>query len=334
MKRNTTPTTLKHLLAAVALAALSLQAHAVVGTTAFTGVYVFGDSLSDGGNNRLVLGGAGAGQVITGNSYIPSLPYASNTYSNGPVWFSTFAAGLGLSSFATPSLAGGGNNAYGGARTSIDGGFGGFPPSTTTQLNGFLSSNGVSANAIYVLASGGNDVRDTATAFGSSGNPAVVAAGAQAYATATANMVSSLVTAGATPSNIVVWNVPNVGLAPATLALGALASGGATFVSSSFNTALSTALATSGVTMFDVFGLVGTAAASGLFSNLTDACGAPSNACNATVGTALFWDGIHPTAFAQQFVGNQMLAAVPEPGAVWMFMAGLAALGGLRLRRR
>ncbi|MEO5735270.1 MAG: SGNH/GDSL hydrolase family protein [Rubrivivax sp.] len=331
MKLTSTASTLKHLLAAAALAAFTLQAQAVVGVpSAFTGVYVFGDSLSDGGNNRLVLGGSGAGQTITGNSYIPTFPYASSTYSNGPVWFNTFAAGLGLASFATPSLAGGGNNAYGGARTTFDGGF---PPSTRTQLNGFLGSNGVSANAIYVLASGGNDVRDVATAFGSSGNPAVVAAGAQAYATATAGMVSSLVAAGATPKNIVVWNVPNVGLAPATLALGALASGGATFVSSSFNTALGSALATSGVTMFDVFGLVGAAAASGQFTNLTDACGAAVNNCNPA--TALFWDGIHPTAAAQAFVGNRMLAAVvPEPAAVWMFMAGLVAVSGMRLRRR
>lgn len=325
---------LKHLLAAAALAMLSLQGQAAVGgTTAYSGVYVFGDSLSDGGNNRLVLGGDGAGQVITDNSYIPSLPYASGTYSNGPVWFNTFAAGLGLQSFAGPSLVGGGDYAYGGARTLVDGSFSNFPPSTQTQLSGFLTNGaGVSPNAIYVLASGGNDVRAAATAIAGGADPtATIGAGAMSYASTTAGMVGSLVAAGATPKNIVVWNVPNVGLAPASLALGPAAAAGVTAISSSFNMVLSGALATSGVTMFDVYGLVAAAAASGQFTNLTDACGAAVNNCNPA--TALFWDGIHPTAAAHAFVGNQMLAAVPEPGAVWMFMAGLVVLGGLRLRR-
>ena len=47
---------------------------------------VFGDSLSDSGNNRIVLGVSGAGQTITSNACIPSLPYPSGTYRNGSVW--------------------------------------------------------------------------------------------------------------------------------------------------------------------------------------------------------------------------------------------------------
>ena len=318
------------LLAVAVLSAISLQA------SAYSGAYVFGDSLSDGGNNRIALGGAGAGQVITGNSYIPTLPYASGVYSNGPVWFNAFALGLGLTQDVPPSLAGGHNYAYGGARTTTEGSADGFPPSLKTQLNGFLASGmGVSPDAIYVIAGGGNDVRDVgaAVAGGADFNDTVSAA-ATAYATQTAMMVGQLRAAGATASNIVVWNVPNVGLAPASLAGGPLVAGAASFIAGAFNSALSTALAPSGVTSFDLFGLItGVVADPGAFglSNARDACGFVGNGCNPA--TALFWDGIHPTAAGQALVANAMLAAVPEPGAVWLFMAGLLTLGAVRLRR-
>src|SRR5215217_7964679 len=56
---------------------------------------VFGDSLSDSGNNALVIG-SNAGQTISGNTYVPSQPYGSGVYSNGPVWASNAAAALGV----------------------------------------------------------------------------------------------------------------------------------------------------------------------------------------------------------------------------------------------
>ena len=121
--------TLRNLIAAAALAGLATAASA----GPFDGLYIFGDSLSDSGNNALVIG-ADPNQVITNNSYIPSRPYASQQYTNGNVWAYSFAAAIGLGGYAAPSLAGGGNFAFGGARTSIDGSFGGFPPSLKTFL--------------------------------------------------------------------------------------------------------------------------------------------------------------------------------------------------------
>ncbi len=327
----------RHMVAAAALALIGLPAHAVL-AAGHSGVYVFGDSLSDNGNNLLALGAGGAGQVITGNSYIPSLPYASGAYSNGPVWFNGFATGLGLPSYAVPSLAGtgGGDYAYGGARTNREGDFGGFPPSLPTQLNGFLGAGpGVSPTAIYVIAGGGNDVRDVGAAIAMGADPiTATTAAATAYATKTATMVGQLEAAGATPSNIVVWNVPNLGLAPASLAGGPIVAGGATNIANAFNGALTFALAGRGVTTFDIFGLITTVVANpgayGL-TNVSDACGFAGNNCDPA--TALFWDGIHPTAAGHALVASAMLAAVPEPAAVWMFMAGLLTLGALRLRR-
>ncbi|MEO6032485.1 MAG: hypothetical protein ABIP61_11385, partial [Burkholderiaceae bacterium] len=61
----------------------------------YSGLFVFGDSLSDSGNNFLA-GLYDPTQTITGNSYVPSNTYAPNgTYSNGPVWADYFASILG-----------------------------------------------------------------------------------------------------------------------------------------------------------------------------------------------------------------------------------------------
>jgi len=336
---------------AVGLLAFSLQATAQgVVPPSFSGVYVFGDSLSDGGNNGIVFGGQTGPNPIS-PTFIASQPYAAApgnrpTYSNGPVWFNSFAAGLGLGGFAAPSLAGGGNYAFGGARTTINGGGvppfipAPFPASVLTQLTTYLSTNPAAATAassLYVIAGGGNDARAVVTAIQGGANPAIaIPAGATAYATATAQMVGSLRAAGAL--NIIVWNVPDLGLTPAALAGGAQAAAGATFISSTFNSFLSGALANTGAIIFDLFGsingIVNNPSAAG-FGNVTQACGFSGNNCSAS--NALFWDAIHPTAFAQTVVAGQMLAtvaAIPEPATVWLFMAGLAAFGVLARRRQ
>ncbi|WP_164885152.1 SGNH/GDSL hydrolase family protein [Rubrivivax rivuli] len=332
-------------LAMGAAPALAQSSTGVAVPTPFTAVYVFGDSLSDGGNNNLVFGGL-TGPNPTSATFIPSLPYASApgqrpTYSNGPVWFNSFAAGLGLAGFAQPSLAGGGNYAFGGARTTVDGTGvppfipAPFPASLQTQLNSHLATTPVSSTALYVIAGGGNDARATAEAVAA--NPAnivaLTTAGATAYATATAQMVGTLRAAGA--SNIVVWNTPDLSKSPAALAGGAGAVGAASFITGAYNSALNSALAGSGAQIFDLAGLVGSYVANpGAFgfTNVTQACGFSGNNCDAA--SALFWDAIHPTAYAQGLLAGAMLSAVPEAGTVWMFMAGLLALGVMVKRRR
>jgi outer membrane lipase/esterase len=327
------PASFKQFFAITALAAVALTS---TPASAFTGLYVFGDSLSDSGNNRAVLGNGGASQVVTNNSYIPSLPYASGTYSNGPVWVNSFAAGLGLASFAAPSLGGGGDYAYGGARTTINGSFAGFPPSAATQVNGFLSGQAtIPSTALYVVAIGGNDARAAAEAIagGAPVGPTITAAAA-AYASGVGSIVDSLQAKGAT--NIVVWDTPNLGRAPASIAGGPGAIGLGTAIAQSFNAALANRLmGEAGVTTFDVFGLINTIAANPAsygFSNITDACGAVAG-CNAS--EYLFWDGIHPSAAGHAVIANAMLAvvAVPEPGSIWMLVAGLLLLTFAAKRR-
>jgi len=333
------------LAAVCAVSAVPAMAAVQPSTSPYSGVFFFGDSLSDSGNNSLALTGgmSGVPQSVTGDGYVPSFPYApSGTYSNGPVWATSFAAQLGVSTSAMPSLSGVGTNfAFGGAQTSIDGPIAGFPFSLTTQVGMATGAFGghLPSDALYVVAGGGNNARAALEALGANPSFAQVVAGisqvSAAFAIDVGNIVDSLQAAGA--QNIVVWNAPNLGTAPAVRAQGAGAVGLATLMTSSMNSALDYRLSSeAGVTTFDLFGLVGQIAANpaayGL-TNVTNACGAAVNNCDPA--TALFWDGIHPTAAGHLIIADAMVAvtAVPEPGAVWLMMAGLVGMGAV-LRRR
>ncbi|MEO5845761.1 MAG: SGNH/GDSL hydrolase family protein [Caldimonas sp.] len=321
------------------LPAVALFVAALAGAPASAGPYdrlvVFGDSLSDNGNN------AAAGlfdpfQVVTGNTYIPANTYGPvGTYSNGPVWASDFAAMLGLP-FA-PSLLGGSDYAFGGAATGTPGsGPGGFPYSLLTQSALYLGAPGlvVSPNGLYVIAGGGNDARAALTAIGGGANAAAtVLSTATSFAANVGTIVDALQAAGA--QHIIVWDAPNLGLAPAVMAGGPAAAALGTFLASSMNAALAARLAgEAGVMTFDIFGLgtqIALHPALYGFTNVTDACGAVIAAdCNQYA----YWDGIHPTAAAHRVIaGAFAVVAIPEPETWALFAFGLAALGAVTRRR-
>jgi outer membrane lipase/esterase len=316
----------------VVAASLAACAHAAA---AFGGLFVFGDSLSDSGNDAILIG-SNPSQVITGNTYIPDQPYASGQFTNGNVWVHDLASFLGLAPYAAPSLASGGDFAFGGARVATDGS--GLPPSLTMQVGQFLgATSGVApSNALYVIAGGGNDADAALHAIAGGGNPtAVIGATAAAYAAATGNLIDELQAAGA--QRIVVWDVPDVGKVPSVTALGPSASFLGTLLASTMNAALDARLAleTPGVSLFDIFGLqdalIADPGAFGLV-NVTDACGAPSNACDPA--TALYWDGLHPTATAHELIAGAIAAQVPEPSQVALMLAGLGLLGWRLARAR
>jgi len=336
---------LRHALGAVAIATTALLCTSQA--LAYSNVFIFGDSLSDSGNNALILSAPmGVPQTVTSDSYIPSTPYfPSATYSNGPVWATSFASGLGLS--AAPSRAGGTNFAFGGARVAVNGNdvptLPGFPFSLNAQVGQMLGARGgvAPSNSLYVIAGGGNDARAALGALASLGpNPTLpqiistISLASSQFAINVGNIVDTLQAAGA--QHIVVWNAPNLGAAPAVAVQGPGAVSLGTTLAASMNDALNYRLSfESGVTTFDLFGLVGQVvanpAAFGL-SNVTNACVA--GVCM-NDSSYLFWDGIHPTAAGHELIATAMLAAplpIPEPATILLMAFGVAGL--LAWRRR
>ena len=297
--------------AAAGLLLASTSALAVVAppSSSFSGLVVFGDSLSDNGNLFALTGGT-----------FPPAPYYQGRFSNGPVAVERLASGLGLSGAQFKDLA------IAGAQT----GTGGQLPGSgmLNQVAGFQASLGsapADANALYVVWGGANDLRGGVSIGTAVGNLSAI--------------VSSLHTLGA--RKFLLPNLPDLGLTPEAREAGGSAL--ATLASEVFNTNLSQAYGALSAQWTDetfyYFDAMGaqralTAGAPGNgFANVTSRCfdSRVPSLC-ATPNSYIYWDNIHPTAAVHQILGNQMLAAVPEPQAMLMMAAGL--LGLLALRRR
>lgn len=336
---------------ALAAALLAMAGSAQAG---FSGVYLFGDSLTDTGNDGVVLTQIQqAGYAIPtttdplevdSNAYIANRPFAQGSFTNGVAWAVPFAQALGVN--LMPSLLGGTNYAYGGAETGRDGAdlcpvLCDFPSSLKSQVNQYLQP-GVTADphALYVVAGGGNNARNALEALAAAGTPAErlgqINSLAQAYAQDVGDIVDALQAAGA--QHIVVWDTPNIGLTPSVASFGADAQTLGLAMTGAMNSALAERLGgEAGVTTFSVFGLLNQVAADptayGL-SNATDACAALGTACDPT--QYLFWDGVHPTATGHELLAEAMLAhvaAIPEPSTYALMLGGLAAVGWLARRR-
>jgi outer membrane lipase/esterase len=307
------------LAAGVALLVLSAGAHA------FSNLYVFGDSLSDSGNNALLLQAAFPpdGKVtsvpIPDNTFIPDFPYASTHYTNGQVWAQSFAQALGLQ--ANPSLVGGTDFAFGGARTS---GGTGLVPTVSQQTSGFLAQKKhIPSDALYVVEGGGNNARDTFLDAVKVNDPTQIIKDAAAlYAEDVSGMVRDLKNAGA--RDIVVWDVPDLGRSPALLAQGMPASFLGTLIARSMNIALGVELSKDpDVKLFDVFGIVDTVADHKERFGLTDVEHACAQFTDCDPSKFLFWDGVHPTSAGHQILSDALLQLVPEPSTYASVIVGL-----------
>src|SRR4051812_44945752 len=223
----------------VACLALTLfAAQDVNAQSAFSGLVVFGTSLSDPGNAFALSGDAAMPpDFMVDPLLIPAAPYAigGHHFSNGATWVEQLGQASGRGGSVRPAFASRSrsatNFAVGGARAYDDG----INVNLTRQVDEYLRQSGgvAPADALFAIEMGSNDVRDAFQAYatGSDGGPILEAA----LASIGAN-VQRLYQAG--PRTFLVWVLPNVALTPAIRALGAAAGALATAVTQGFNGAL------------------------------------------------------------------------------------------------
>ncbi|MBN8511343.1 MAG: SGNH/GDSL hydrolase family protein [Burkholderiales bacterium] len=322
-----------------------------------TGLYVFGDSLSDGGNSGL------ATQQYTSNPAVvfPPPPYAGGRYSNGPVAVEQLWQRFnpGNTSFK-PSLAGGTNYAIGGATTGQqsfnyvnDSVPNALKPaydqkSNAWQLQTFAAQAPAfnPATSLFVVWLFPNDVfywskqggmLPTVPESGPVGGADLIGYGV----TNIVNTVQTLAAAGA--RHFLVPNMPDLGSTPEFI--GTAAAPDLTALTVGFNQTLALGLGqlaaaapSLDIVAFDTFShfakVQANPGAYG-FDVADQACldlSAPS-IC-AKPDKYVFWDGVHPTTAGHRKLGNAFYAAVvPEPETWAMFVAGLLAVGAAARRR-
>jgi outer membrane lipase/esterase len=289
----------------------------------YSSLFVFGDSLSDSGNNAVALAPNITPVPIPGNSFIATFPYMSGRYTNAQVWVQIVASSLALS--ANPSLLGGTDYPFGGALT---GGSNPIPPSLEMQAALFLSQHGpmIPSNALYIVEGGGENAQQALDAAGGCGSNlacinGIIQSTTAGYVGDIKTIDTELEAAGA--KNIVVWNVPNIGVTPAVFAEGSAASILGTTIASVMNDALLAAIGNDpDIKLFDDFSLLNQVVADpGAFglSNVTDAC-AQFITCDPS--KFLFWDGIHPTSAAGTIISDAIESlVVPEPSTLTLLAA-------------
>ena len=331
---------------AAAGVALALTVSTAAHAGPYTAEYVFGDSLSDNGN---------LAEAFYRRNF-PSPPSYHDSFTNGPVAAEVLANRLGLTLtpslfltgfqdvfglFGGPSYVAGTNYAVAGATAAATPAFGGIPNANLPQQVAAWSAHvgGIAdPNALYFVLSGGNDVRNAAlNNLGSAG----IAAGVNNELAS----IQLLINRGA--RNIVVVNVPNVGVIPEFTQDHPTMAAAATSLSQQFDAALSSGLGglsrPSGTTvnLFDLYAfntdIIANAAFYGI-SNTTDRCytNTPltpqaTAACGvngANIGQYFYWDSIHPTGTVQGLAGNALARAlgVPEPSTVLLLGIGVLAL--------
>lgn len=288
----------------------------------FTGVVVFGDSLSDPGNHFVAFGTAAQQPFAP----IPDDSYAigGHHFSNGATWAERVATSLGAPQGGSPALRAPGvftNYAVGRARARA--GAPVFPDfDLGTQVGRFLSDAGGQAapGHLYVIEIGANDLQDalTALAVDPSGLTSVTIL-EQALTTVAGN-VYTLWASGA--RTFLVVDAPNLSITPAVRALGPIAQFVTAQLTGAYNAGLDDVLAAlqplPGIRFVRldlgaVFAGVVSAPESVGVTNVDEPCltfGVVAQAVCATPNRHLFWDGIHPTARGHGIIADAALAAL------------------------
>jgi phospholipase/lecithinase/hemolysin len=217
-----------------------------------------------------------------------------------PLWVEGVANGLGLS--VRPSDLGGTNYAFGGARLDPASG----PTSLPAQLQRHLEGSRLPRKRLYIVYGGGNDL--IAAALGGDGGQLVDRA-----VEALRGMLFRLAERGAT--DVLVPNLPDVGMTPAARLAGQTEIDRAERLTRRFNEALEAVLRgleTTSVRLYrlDVAAMAERAridpAAFG-FLNVTSPC-IGLRSCEGYV----FWDEVHPTTAAHARLAEAALSVLRE----------------------
>lgn len=295
----------------------------------YSGMVVFGDSLSDTGNS----------EIVTPGGDIPDTDFTygdNGRFTNGPVWAEYLSNRLGTGPL-TPSRSGGNNYAHGGAQIDA-------APGPTTglevQFQQWLadSEGAADPDKLYVVAAGSNDVLSVPL----DATPAEVAGFVDERLTTYYGLLSQMITLGAT--DILVPNLANLGRTPEATDSGA--SGLATqltgFWNASFDAMLDMLPVPPSVNLYRVDMFTATEQifaqpeAYG-FDNLTSPCAtvvAGVETSCADPDSHLFWDHLHPTTAGHNMMAeaafSQMIAdnpnPLPAPPAMGLFASGLLAI--------
>jgi phospholipase/lecithinase/hemolysin len=280
-------------------------------------IVVFGDSLSDPGNAFALLGSANTPPDYDLDPFlVPGAPYArgGHHFTNGATWVEQLARPLGLSGSVQPAFQLASphatNFAVGGARarqiaTGVN---------LPTQVQAYLQrAGGARADALYVIAVGGNDVRDALFAYAQGQDGGAVVGAALA---STVQTIMTLHAAGA--RRFLIWNAPDIGRTPAIKRAGPGVAPFATLISQGYNAnlafllgQLSSGLPGIQIVPFDAFALINeiaeTPSTFGM-TNVTSACLTPNVAPFACQqpNEYLFWDGIHPTVATHAIIAGRI----------------------------
>jgi cholinesterase len=316
------PHRLSNVKRALVLAFLFSSLSVVAEASPFSLIVVYGDSLSD--NHNLFV--ASNGQ--------PGPPYYPGRRSNGPVAVEQLAAALGLPLLdlawigATTGL---GNIADGGTPTSLGG-----SSLPGMQVEYAASQPSLSpfvlATALFVVWGGPDDFLSPSPL---DSTPAEIINRA---VNDELGIVNGLVGLGA--QNILVPGMPDLGLTPAYLSMGPLASALGSAATDAFNASLLVGLP-AGVQFYDTAGLIRSMVANpGAygFTNVTDPCFNGITLCG-NPSQYLFFDDFHPTTAAHGFAAQgfrSVVAPVPEPATFVLTASGLAfcAAAWRKSRRR
>jgi phospholipase/lecithinase/hemolysin len=298
------------LLAAIAVSA----SHAAVSRAdGITSIVSFGDSLSDVGNDYYYSNGAEPS---------PAADYYQGRFTNGGNWLDYLAKNLGVAAPVASAL-GGSDYAFGGAATGT--GYSTFAgqqiPNVGTQIGMFLASHTPTANELFTIWAGGNDLLEN-----NQTNPAIPAQNI-------ASEVTTLAMAGA--KQFLIPNLPQLGDIPATNQNSA-EQAAANAWSTGFNAALAADLAPLSKSLgiqihtVDVNGFFNLVISNPSVFGFTNVTGAGINSSLSGNGY-LFWDQEHPTTQADEILGGLAAAQVPEPSS---FLIYAMAIGGVCFARR